>query len=174
MELLKKLDYKHIFAVAARRFVEMLLTAVILSAIVALLNVTGRVTSYVWVLLLILLINILYFCIDVPAMRRCYFALRGSLDYYIANFLALFVFGVVSTLLCATAANVFTWMFLVAKFLHCLPYGISTLKSLFFFIFAVALAIIFAPFGLDDMIQRINEEDEFYDNYFPEDKKDLL
>ena len=100
--------------VIIRRFLELIITCALFSAIAVVFNITGLCTTRISVFVVAFLGALLWFYLNVSMLRHCYFDLRDRKAYYFANFIDFnVIFLLVSMMilvLIATKSGVFTWM----------------------------------------------------------------
>ena len=136
--------------IVIRRFLEMLITCVLCSAIAVVFNITGLITTKFSVFILILLSAACWFLLNVYMLRRCYFGLRNKRIYYISNFTAYTFFGLCTVIVYLCFSNaVYGWLFAIAKFLKYTKFDISTVQSTALFHLLGGLMILWAPAGME-------------------------
>ena len=71
--------------VIIRRFLELIITCALFSAIAVVFNITGLCTTRISVFVVAFLGALLWFYLNVSMLRHCYFDLRDRKAYYFAN-----------------------------------------------------------------------------------------
>ena len=142
-----------------RRFLEMLFTCALISAIAVVLNIAGFFATRTSVFVLALLGAVCWFSLNVCMLRRCYFELRNEKDYYISNFIAYAIFGICTVIvyLCFKS-SVYGWFFAITKLFKYTNFGITTAQSTALFHLLGGIMVWMSPIGMKWIFK--NEEDE--------------
>lgn len=152
---------KLILYVALKRLTELLGSCLILSAIISFLCICNILPDGSLDLVIGLYIAmVLFVFINVKMMRRCYFELRNTTWYFIANYGAYFIFGLLT--ICAYkffSAEVYTCMFAITKFARYTNLHLTTSWSTVVFHAIMGIAIFLAPTGMNWVYQM--EEENF-------------
>lgn len=135
--------------VIIRRFLEMLITCALISAVAVVLNIMGLFTTRISVFILVLLGAILWFSLNVHMLRRCFFDLCDRKAYYISNFIAYAIFGICTVIvyLCFQSA-VYGWIFAITKLFKYTKFSITTAQSAAIFHLFGGLMILLSPIGM--------------------------
>ncbi len=142
-----------------RRFLELLISCALFSAIAVVLNITGIFTTRASVFTIALIGALLWIALNVFMLRFCFFDLRDRKAYFIANFAAYAIFGICTVIvyLCFSS-SVYGWIFAITKFLKYTKLGVSTVLSTAVFHLLGGLMILLAPIGMKWIF--IFEDDE--------------
>ena len=132
-----------------RRVLELLITEIVLSLIITILNVVGILTIRYKLFFAILLCIAAFVFINVFTMRSCFYDLRDRKLHYNLNFGAYFVFFAVNMLSYVILPNeVYTCLFSVTKVLrYALPQATNVTSALAFHAVGV-LTVLMAPLGM--------------------------
>lgn len=158
---------KGVSFVIIRRFAELFGLTAAFSAIITALNVSGLIYTEnytVTVALIFAVAAIIY--INVILMRNCYFDLRDAVAHYVANFIAyaLFFALTVAMYIFFGSSPIFSWLFSVTKFVHFQPLLLPTWISIAAFHIIGIASVVFAPAGMADMIDYLDEASVFYED----------
>ena len=131
------------------RFAEIFGICGIFSAILSILSLTCNSFLNGLIPLLLAIFAIMFVIANIMQLRRCYFEVKGGMDYYISNFTAYAIFAV------ATAAvyllfgdTTYTWLFAITKVISFFGDRVSIVASTALFHFVMCMIIILAPIGL--------------------------
>ncbi len=133
-----------------RRFLELLISNAIISAIIATLNKLGILSTRPMLFWALLVGVILFVFINVFFLRNCYFELKERKRYYIVNIVAYVFYALLMFIINGIGWNqVYAWLFATTKVLRFTSVYLDTMYSALFF-HGICLAMIFlAPFGVD-------------------------
>ncbi len=147
--------------ITVRRFLELLLTCVIISVLITFLNVADILVTDITLGIGLLAGFLLYFIENIRMMRGCYRDLDRDMEYAVGNITAYLMFAAVSLIIYFFASNeCFVWMFAVTKFVKFIGIKVDTLASLLLFHAIGFLAIFIAPVGL----HHRSDEIEFFED----------
>ena len=137
--------------VIIRRFLELLIICVALSAIAVALNkIEGVFTTRTGAFLLSFIGAIIFYVVNVILLRRCYFDLRNKTAYFINNFIAYAVFGIVRVIVYfAFSKDVYGWMFAITKFTRYTTLAFPTHLATAIFHIISGIVILLAWIGMD-------------------------
>lgn len=130
-----------------RRFWELLLPMIFMSAITTFLYVntlvpTNRTVSGI----IMLFMSVLYLMYNGYLLQGCFDDMYQAMDYYFYNITAYLLFAMVNALLYFYAdTNTYTWLFALTKTFSVLFENVSTLLSVGIFNGVIILLIIAAP-----------------------------
>ena len=143
-----------------RRFLELLFSCALLSAIAVGLNFMEFFTTKTNVFFITFFGAVIWFLLNTIMLRRCYFDLRNKQVYYISNFIAYALFGLCTVIvyLCCSSA-VYGWTFAITKFLRYTNLNISTVISTAIFHFFGGLMVLLSPVGMG-WIFMLEDDDE--------------
>ncbi len=138
--------------ITARRFLELLLPEILLSAIFSTMFVTGWVSSYAWLVILVCTLFLAgYFALQFIILRRTYKAVRNHQVYAFVNLLANVCFFTVNILCYECMSNtLYTWFFALLKTVHYFSHTGIGFSTALVHLFAVML-IFMAPFGVNTL-----------------------
>ncbi len=150
-----------------QRFLEILLSCVIISAGVTTLNVTKLVTTNDALCLWLVIGIIVFVFINIELLRQRYFDWESNFLYFLINISAYILFAIVSIIIYFCSNEYFTWMFALAKFVQYSNAEIATHYSLLLFHILGLLAVIFAPVGMKWVFEDNEdaERDKYYESY---------
>lgn len=132
-----------------RRFLELLITSILLSVIAVVLNITWLYTTKISVFLLSFLGALIWFILNVFMLRHCYFDLRNKWAYYISNFIAYALFGLCTVIVYLYFSSaVYGWIFAITKFFRYTNLNISTVISVALFHVLGGLMVLLSPIGM--------------------------
>lgn len=106
---------KRIYRIAIRRFAELLLIEIILSALVTLLNIYGFLSTQQQLLTGLFVVSLIYVGINIFLMRNSFYFLRREWAYYISNYVAYFIFAAINLIMCKAGGAIYTWLFAITK-----------------------------------------------------------
>lgn len=156
--------FRAIGLASLRRYAELMLTAVFLSALATFINISGFVTLRPYILIMLIVATLIFLIVNIVLMRDCYFALGDCLMYYISNLIAYGAFSVTVCVVYKLSNTAFTWMFGISKTLLFTPLDIMAKYSLLLFLALLGIATMLAPIGMqkyvDDTEQMIAEKIE--------------
>ncbi len=157
----EKMFQAGVAGLTVRRFLEMLFWSVFLSAFGILFNFSGIAGSKKMLMVFLTLGTLAYLLLNLHQLKQCFYDLQDKKMYYYSNFIAYFLFVIVSLLVYVLAGNTaYAWCFAITKFLRYSPLGISNLVSALIFHGLLLLVIIIAPIGMDWIFM---EEEEQHD-----------
>lgn len=150
---------KFILYAAYRRFMEIAGSCVLLSAVISFLCKINALPDGSRELVIGLYIAAaLFIVINVWMMRACYYVLRNTKQYFLINYGAYFVFGLITVLAYKLfSAEAYTWLFAVTKFARYTNLYLPTVYSATIFHVVMGIAIPIAPIGMS-WVHRHAEE----------------
>lgn len=132
-----------------QRIIDLFLTCVSISAVIALLCIMGIIPDGSRDLTIGLLIGTaLFLLINARMLRRCYFEMRDITLYYVVNYCAYVIFGAFN--LCTYklfSSAVYAWLFAVTKFARYIGFNISSPLSATIFHIIMVILIFSIPFS---------------------------
>lgn len=132
-----------------RRFLEMLLTCTLISAIAVVFNVTGLFNTRISVLILLLSCAGCWFILNFYLLRLFYFNLRNKKVYYITNFAAYTIFAACTVFVYLCFSNaMYGWIFSITKLFKYTEWDFSTVQSTALFHLLSVIIISCAPIGM--------------------------
>lgn len=135
--------------VIIRRFLEMLISSALFSAIAVVLNILGLFTTTTSVFILDFLAAACWFTLNLFMLRHCYFDLRDRKIYYVSNFIAYAVFGICTVIAYLYfSSSVYGWIFAITKLFKYTALNFSTVWSAALFHLFGGLMILLAPIGM--------------------------
>ena len=146
--------------ITIRRFFELLLVCVAISAVITLLGVFGLLTTRNRIFFGTLAGTIAFICINISMLRNCYFDLQGDRIYFLANISAYLIFAILSFAICFLCSNVvYAWLFSITKFARFTKAGLETHYSALIFHFIGFMTIFFSPIGMKPIIQLADDNE---------------
>lgn len=153
-------NLKTIAVTSSKRFAEILLVNMVLSAFVTALNFVGILNSQQQIFHALLVGVFMSLAINIALMRQCYYDLTNRMIYYTSNYIAYFLFMVVNLVVGAVFDEyVYAWMFSLAKVARFSHHQVSSLVSAFIFNGVMFISINFAPIGMGWLIMDGDYED---------------
>ena len=133
-----------------RRFLELMFTGALVSAVLTVLNISGILENEVSLLAGMLAGTAVFMYADYRMLQNCYFDLTDKPLYYFTNITAYIIFAAAGFLTYALGSgNVYTWLFAVTKFARYMNIGITAVCSALIF-HIMGLAVVFiATIGMD-------------------------
>ena len=146
---------KLILELTVRRVIHLVLGCVVISSLIAILCITGIFPDGSGILLGGMSAGVvLYIFFNVKMMRRVFFLVRKRRLYYVINFGAYFVFGLINLCVYKLCSNyVFAWLFAITKFLRYTNLSLSIPSAVTVFHFIMTLAALCAPVGMEWMYE---------------------
>ncbi len=150
---------KFILYAAYRRFMEIAGSCVLLSAVISFLCIISALPDGSRELVIgLYIVAALFIVINVWMMRACYYMLRNTKQYFIVNYGAYFVFGLITVLAYKLfSPEAYTWLFAITKFARYTNLYLPTVYSAAIFHIAMGIAIPLAPIGMS-WVHRSAEE----------------
>ena len=150
---------KFILYAAYKRFLELAGSCVLLSAIISFLCKTKILPDGSRELIIGLYIaTIAFMVINIRMMRACYYFLRNTGQYFLVNYSAYFVFGIITVVVYKLSSGEFyTWLFAITKFAKYTNLYLTTVNSAVIFHMVMGIAIFLAPIGMS-WVHRSTEE----------------
>lgn len=109
--------------------------------------------------ILLIVITIIFIVSNVFMLRQCYFDLRDTAAYYITNYIAYFVFMVITYVTFRLFGEIpYAWLFNTLKLAAFTDFDLSSLRSTFVTHGIMLLIIAVAPIGMD-WVFDLPEED---------------
>lgn len=141
------------------RVLELLASAVVLSAVITLFNVMGLVVKRYLLVLTILAFNIIYVLFNISKLKMCYYDLRNKKNYYALAFLSHLIFAAINVLCYTLFSNkVYAWAFSITKILTYT--GINTKISIFFFHLIGIVTIFIASIGMEKILKETEKKEK--------------
>ena len=145
--------------VIIRRFLELIITCALISAIAVTINVYCGIGSRIAVFFIAFLGALLWMVLNVIMLRHCYFDLRSKMEYYISNYIAYAIFGMCTVIVYLRfSPAVYGWIFAITKFLKYTTLNVSTVISTAFFHLLAGLMILIVPFTMSWIFSLDEEE----------------
>ncbi|MBQ8391090.1 MAG: hypothetical protein IJX50_00920 [Clostridia bacterium] len=150
---------KFILYAAYKRFMEITGSCVLLSAVISFLCKINALPDGSRELVIGLYIAAaLFVAVNIWMMRACYYVLRNTKVYFLVNYGAYLVFGLVTALTYKLfSAETYTWLFAVTKFARYTNLYLPTVYSAVIFHTIMGIAIFLAPIGMS-WVHRSAEE----------------
>ena len=150
---------KFILYAAYKRFMEIAGSCVLLSAVLSFLCKISALPDGSRELVVGLYIAVaLFVAINIWMMRACYYVLRDTKVYFIVNYGAYFVFGLITVLAYKLfSSEAFTWLFAITKFARYTNLYLPTAYSVTIFHTVMGIVIFLAPIGMS-WVHRSAEE----------------
>lgn len=123
--------------------------------------------------IMLVIITIIFIVSNVLMLRRCYFDLRNTVAYYVTNYMAYFVFMVITYVTFRLFGEVpYAWLFNTLKLAAFTDFDLSSLRSTFFTHGIMLLIIAVAPIGMDWVFELPDEDFDEDEEDFDEDDLD--
>lgn len=136
--------------ITIRRFFELLLTCVLVSAGLTCLNVQGVLATHDALCAGALVGVAVFVLVNIPMLRGCYFEFENNFLYFAVNLSAYACFfGAWFAVYRFGSNECFTWMFALTKVVRYSNLALSTLHSGLLFHAVGLLMILFAPIGMN-------------------------
>lgn len=117
--------------------------------------------------IMLIIMMIIFIVSNVFMLRQCYFDLRNTAAYYITNYIAYFVFMVITYVTYRLFGEVpYAWLFNTLKLAAFTDFDLSSLRSTFVTHGIMLLIIAVAPIGMDWVFDL--PEDDFDEEDEPE------
>lgn len=146
---------KLVLELISRRTIHLFLGSVVISSAIALLCVMNILPDGSGALLAGMCIGvILYAIFNIKMMRRVNFLVRSKSLYYLINFGAYFIFGLIH--MCAyklCSSYVFAWLFAITKFVRYTNLSLNIPMAVTVFHLVMVITILCAPIGMDWMYE---------------------
>lgn len=152
------MKYLNVLIVTGRRFLELIVSSFLMSALITLLNLMKLLNTKPMVTIGIIIAWIIFLIFNFIRMRDSYFDLGSTFWYFVANLASYGLFGCVSLFLFKSSNVAFAWFFGIAKMLQYSPFQLSTFYSLVFFHMIGGLILLLAPIGMKQVVQRIESD----------------
>ncbi len=145
--------------VVYRRVAELLLTCIVFSFLITILNVTGLMVKRNIVVFMILAFEVAFTILNFKNLRKCYFDIRNKKLFFMLNFLSHAIFAGVNFIFLLFAKNeVYTWLFSITKGLKYID--VELIYSVLLFHFIQLICIIVSTIGMEWIFDE-NDEDEW-------------
>ena len=150
---------KFILYAIYRRLLEIAGSSVLLSVVISFLCKINALPDGSRELVIGLYIAAALFLIaNIWMMRACYYVLRNTKRYFIVNYGAYFIFGLLTVFAYKLfSAEVYTWLFAITKFARYTNLYLPTVSSAAIFHTVMGIAIFLAPIGMS-WVHRSAEE----------------
>lgn len=150
---------KFILYAAYTRFLEIVGSCVLLSAVISFLCKCNALPDGSGELVIGLYIAAaLFIVINIWMMRGCYYELKDTKVYFIVNYSAYIIFGLITILAYKLfSAEVYTWLFAITKFARYTNLYLPTVYSVAIFHTVMGITIFLAPIGMS-WVHRNAEE----------------
>lgn len=141
---------KFILYAAYRRFMEIAGSCVLLSSVISFLCKCNALPDGSGELVIGLYIAMaIFIVINIWMMRGCYYELKDTKVYFIVNYSAYIVFGLITILVYNLfSTEVYTWFFAITKFARYTNLYLPTVYSAAVFHTVIGIAIFLAPIGM--------------------------
>lgn len=151
---------KFILYAIYKRFMEITGSCVLLSVIISFLCKINALPDGSRELVIGLYIAAALFAVaNIWMMRACYYVLKNTKRYFLVNYSAYFVFGLVTVIAYKLfSAEAFTWLFAITKFARYTNLYLSTVYSAALFHIIMGIAIPIAPVGMAWVHSRAEEK----------------
>lgn len=151
---------KFILYAAYRRFMEIAGSCALLSVVISFLCKINALPDGSRELVIGLYIAAaIFIVINIWMMRACYYVLRNTKQYFLINYGAYFVFGLITVLAYKIfSAEAYTWLFAVTKFARYTNLYLPTVYSATIFHVVMGIAIPIAPIGMSWVHRRAEEK----------------
>ena len=151
---------KFIVYAAYRRFLEIVVSCVLLSSVISFLCKCNALPDGSRELVIGLYITaVLFVGINIWMMRGCYYELRDTKVYFIVNYSAYIVFGLITILAYKLfTAELYTWFFAITKFARYTNLYLNTVYSAMVFHVVMVITIFLAPIGMSWVHIRAEEK----------------
>ncbi|MBQ8764908.1 MAG: hypothetical protein IJZ12_03185 [Clostridia bacterium] len=151
---------KFILYAAYRRFMEIAGSCVLLSAVISFLCKCNALPDGSGELVIGLYIaTAIFIVINIWMMRGCYYELKDTKVYFIVNYSAYIVFGLITILAYKLfSAEVYTWLFAITKFARYTNLYLPTVYSAAIFHAIMVIGIFLAPIGMSWVHIRAEEK----------------
>ena len=149
-----KRTIKVIYKVAKKRFKEILVINIILSAFLTMINFIGVLKLRQHIFAAASGFVFLSMAANIHLMRDCYYDLRNKLRYYAANYLAYIAFYIINLLVGALFdSNVYAWLFSIPKFARFSHLRWSSIQSATLFLVLMLVSVHIAPIGMGGLFE---------------------
>ncbi|MBR2452764.1 MAG: hypothetical protein IKB32_01795 [Clostridia bacterium] len=130
--------------VILRRFLELLISAIVFSFLVTFLHVRGYLPESRDVLGIVMLFcTILFYLYHIYCLKQCFYEMYQAMDYFIYNIASFALFaGTVFLSYKFLGNTLFTWIFSITKTFVFFVYGVDSYKSMIFFLEITFILII--------------------------------
>ena len=151
------------FLLTLQRLFELLVSAIVLSVVGVLLNITKIASTETILTIFLSILVILFAAINIFLMRNCFVAIADKRLFYVSNILAYIIFAAVTLVVYECASSrVYTWLFAITKFAHFNSLSISTSLSAAIFHIIGIICIFLSPIGLKwALIDDMEDDAEF-------------
>lgn len=134
---------------ALKRFVEILVVNILISAAIMLLNIIGILGTQKQIFHGMIAGTVLSIVINFVFMRRCYYVLTNRFLYYTSNYIAYAMFLAVNLFVGAVFDNyTYAWLFAVAKVARFSHYQVGSFVSALIFNMVMFLSVLLAPVSM--------------------------
>lgn len=138
-----------IIKLCAKRIVDYIVPAVIISVIMVLLNHSGIADNKKVVKIMLSLGVILFAVENIRMLRGCYYSLKNDRIYLLVNIFAYTIFALITFILYwFIPKSIFTWLFAVMRFGEFVFEPMKALTSIFVFHVIQFIIIFLAPIGM--------------------------
>ena len=135
--------------VIIQRFFELMLTNILFSVCIAGFYYLDLIETEFSLAMSGGIFTLLYIVINIKYMRRCYFEVYGTKDYYIINYIAYAAFLAVNLLAYFVCSDfIYTIIFAIAKFVVYLGLTKQTHISVLVFHILMIVTVAIAPLGM--------------------------
>lgn len=156
--------------VAIRRFFELLILCVALSASLTFLNMAGVLATERSLRISLIIGVVVFMVLNTMMLKLCYFAMRNNLNYFAVNTFVYLLFTALSLaihFLCSN--NCYTWLFAITKFVKYSNFHFDTIQSALIFHSIGLLTIILSPIGMswvfkEPVIQNTDQAEDEQDD----------
>ena len=149
-----KFDSKVKTIIIIRRFFELVISEVALSAALTMLSMFEFASSFaVWIVSMIT--GVLFFYgINIWQLRSCFFDLRDYKLFYLLNLISCFAFAAVDFLLISILpATVYSLLFSITELFHLVIPKVSVLLSAALFHLICCVVVIVSPVGMSWLLE---------------------
>lgn len=146
------------FNATVKRFLELVLSSLAMSALVTIFNKTNLLNTKPMVLFALIVAWLVFIIFNVVRMRDCFFELDNIWIHYAANIVSYVAFAYFSFFLFKVSNVAYAWFFGIAKAMQYSPFGITTYESFVFFHIVGVFLVIISPVGMGRMMKRLKAD----------------
>lgn len=158
------MDFKSKAIVVLRRLSELLIFEFLASAIITLMVETDAITEQKILAVIVSIVFAAFLIMNVKQTRYCYLDLDNKKWHYILNIVAFALFTGINFLAFAFfSTQIYDLTLALTKVFRYISKGISTFNSLVLYHIIAFVAIMAAPFGMDDVIEQVKLEQSQYE-----------